>query len=216
MLTVNEAFELLKKEKITDSVQMLRRWLRQGVLKGHPSENRKDGWRIAKKELEQFIATRTPAPAKELIALREQNKNLQAKLEILQLENKELKQQLANVTQGNITGGNIIRELNNQELAMLWQEAVKNLKTEPDILEGAYQSLVKEILDKNTSMTKLYDHKFKRPYVCPFTNKKFSNPERLIASAIPWLIRAKQLEKKRKKERDEQEEYQKKMLAFAK
>jgi len=180
MLTVNEAFEVLKKERITNSVQMLRRWLRQGVLKGHRSENRKDGWRIAEKELAQFIAVRTPVPDKEVIALREQNKCLQAKLEMLQLENKELKEKLDNVTRGNI-----IRELNNQELTILWQKTITDLEAEPDILEGAYQSLITQVLDKNTGMTKLYNHNFKRPYVCPFTNKKFSSPERLIESVIP-------------------------------
>ena len=196
MLTVNEAFEILKTEKITNSAQMVRRWLRQGKLKGHRSENRKDGWRIDEKELKQFIAARAPVSDEELIHLKQQNTILKSELELLQAENKELKHKLSNITHGNMK-----KELTHHEVITIWHNAIKNLGEEEDILDAAYGSLIKGVLDNETGITKLHNPKFKRPYLCPFTNKKFGSPERLIKSAIPWLIDVMRLRKKRKQEK---------------
>lgn len=55
MLTVREAVELLCNHRITSSEQMVRRWLRQGKIKGVISQNRKVGWRICKWELLDFM-----------------------------------------------------------------------------------------------------------------------------------------------------------------
>ncbi len=55
MLTVKEALCVLDDHYITSSEQMIRRWLRQGKLKGIRSQNRKDGWRICEKELYRFM-----------------------------------------------------------------------------------------------------------------------------------------------------------------
>lgn len=55
--TVNEAFEILKREGVTKSVQVIRRWLRSGELKGTRA-SRKEGWKIKKSDLQTFIDTR--------------------------------------------------------------------------------------------------------------------------------------------------------------
>lgn len=55
--TVSKAFELLKQEGITKNVQVLRRWLRSGELKGTRT-SRKEGWKIEKSDLQKFIDTR--------------------------------------------------------------------------------------------------------------------------------------------------------------
>lgn len=55
MLTVKDATGFLNDHHITSSEQMVRRWLRQGKIKGIPSENRKIGWRICTRDLISFM-----------------------------------------------------------------------------------------------------------------------------------------------------------------
>ena len=57
---VNEALEVLKSYDITSSKQMITRWLREGKLVGEVSVNRKEGWRIHEKDLEDFIERMKP------------------------------------------------------------------------------------------------------------------------------------------------------------
>ena len=58
--SVDEAFELLKSYKITTHKESVRRWLRDGVIKGIAPSSRKDGWRISKEALDDFIQERLP------------------------------------------------------------------------------------------------------------------------------------------------------------
>lgn len=57
---VNEALEILKSYDITSSKQMITRWLREGKILGEVSANRKEGWRIHEKDLEDFIERMKP------------------------------------------------------------------------------------------------------------------------------------------------------------
>jgi hypothetical protein len=57
---VDEAFEILKENKITTHKESIRRWLRTGVLKGIAPTSRKEGWQIPKRELREFIQQRLP------------------------------------------------------------------------------------------------------------------------------------------------------------
>src|SRR5699024_7040385 len=57
---VNEAFHLLQKNKITTNEESVRRWLRQGVIKGIPPTSRKEGWLIREDDLHEFIRSRIP------------------------------------------------------------------------------------------------------------------------------------------------------------
>jgi excisionase family DNA binding protein len=87
MLTVHEALEYLKKTGITDSQQVVRKWIRDGELKAIPPEKgrRKDGYRIPIEELEQFIAQRNPLYP-EVKRLREENQRLKDELKRLKSE----------------------------------------------------------------------------------------------------------------------------------
>lgn len=60
MYTVDEAFEILERNKITTSKESVRRWLREGVIKANPPATRKQGWRISEDALNRFIAERLP------------------------------------------------------------------------------------------------------------------------------------------------------------
>lgn len=55
MYSVEQALEVLKKENITNSVQMLRRWLRDDKIDGATRKSRKTGWEIPIESLNQFI-----------------------------------------------------------------------------------------------------------------------------------------------------------------
>lgn len=57
---VEEAFERLKACKVTTNKESVRRWLRQGVIKGIAPSSRKEGWKISQKELDLFIQQRVP------------------------------------------------------------------------------------------------------------------------------------------------------------
>lgn len=60
MYSVDEVFELLKTYKITTHKESVRRWLRQGDLKGIAPSSRKEGWQIPKKALDDFLQKRLP------------------------------------------------------------------------------------------------------------------------------------------------------------
>jgi len=59
-LSIDEAFEQLKRLKITTNKESVRRWLRQGTIKGIPPVSKKEGWKIPKESLEEFIQKRMP------------------------------------------------------------------------------------------------------------------------------------------------------------
>lgn len=58
--TVNEAFQLLKNYKITSHKESVRRWLREGIIKGTSPRSRKEGWTIQENDLMDFIRSRMP------------------------------------------------------------------------------------------------------------------------------------------------------------
>ncbi|WP_221568705.1 hypothetical protein [Alkalihalobacillus sp. TS-13] len=49
---------MLKSYKITTHKESVRRWLRQGVLKGIAPSSRKEGWQIPKEALDDFLLQR--------------------------------------------------------------------------------------------------------------------------------------------------------------
>jgi hypothetical protein len=57
---VESALEVLKKYSITESKQMVTRWIRKGKLRGYRSENRKEGYKIPEEELYRFIDDKRP------------------------------------------------------------------------------------------------------------------------------------------------------------
>lgn len=204
MLTVEEAFHILQREGITNSIQMVRRWLRECKIKGICTPNRKEGWRIPKHELNVFIESRyLNAGLKQEIA------RLTVEIERLTEENERLKQQLNHITNHNVTNSNVtygnIKELTPQEVESLWLEITKTITDSAEILEQAHRHLFLNLFRKNESKTNLYNPKYKRPYLCPFTNKKFNSAESLVQAAIAWLINFSKNELQRKQDKEEQQ-----------
>lgn len=60
LYTVEEAFKLLQEYKITSHQESVRRWLREGKIKGIPPKSRKDGWMIEEHDLVSFVQSRMP------------------------------------------------------------------------------------------------------------------------------------------------------------
>lgn len=106
MLTVKEAIGLLYEYRIDHSEQMIRRWLRQGKIKGFRSTNRKEGWRIPASEVWQIIEDqRWEGTAYErgiddqtkIDRLFEEVMELRKQIEELEKENMELREKLGEV-----------------------------------------------------------------------------------------------------------------------
>lgn len=60
---VHEVLAILQKYYITDSVQMVTRWIRDGKLYGIRGENRKEGYKVAEDDLYEFIEEQRPGLA---------------------------------------------------------------------------------------------------------------------------------------------------------
>lgn len=61
---LDELFDILKQKKITTNKESVRRWLRQGKLKGTKGAGtRKNSWWVTKEELQRFLAERLPEDA---------------------------------------------------------------------------------------------------------------------------------------------------------
>jgi hypothetical protein len=58
---VHQALKILKEYYITDSIQMVTRWIREGKIRAERSANRKEGWRIHHDDLFEFIEEHRPA-----------------------------------------------------------------------------------------------------------------------------------------------------------
>jgi DNA repair exonuclease SbcCD ATPase subunit len=57
---VHQALKILQQYYITDSIQMVTRWIREGKIKAERSANRREGWRIHKEDLFDFIEEQRP------------------------------------------------------------------------------------------------------------------------------------------------------------
>ncbi|MGO4887085.1 helix-turn-helix domain-containing protein [Anaerobacillus sp. MEB173] len=58
-MNVEQALSKLKEAGVTDSIQTVRRWLREGKIKATRSEFRKAGYLIDHEDLQRFINQRT-------------------------------------------------------------------------------------------------------------------------------------------------------------
>ncbi|WP_206514660.1 hypothetical protein [Brevibacillus marinus] len=89
----------------------------------------------------------------------------------------------------NLTTAN---ELEYRQVEKLWHD-VSPAHTKdhpPEVIDDAKKSLFQTLFPNNATRTMLHNPKLKaRPYVCPFTGKKYGSVENLVRAAIPWLIR---------------------------
>ncbi|WP_304459642.1 hypothetical protein [Alicyclobacillus sendaiensis] len=84
----------------------------------------------------------------------------------------------------------IYRELTRPEVDALWRAADKS-DYPPEVVQSAYESLIRGVGLRSNESTCLATGTGHRPYVCPFRGPRFryGSPERLIETAIPWLLR---------------------------
>ena len=82
------------------------------------------------------------------------------------------------------------RELTLAEVDVLWRAADKS-GYPPEVVQSAYASLMRGVGLCDSEYTRLATGTGRRPYVCPFRGPRFryGSPERLIETAIPWLLR---------------------------
>ncbi len=111
--------------------------------------------------------------------------------EVLKLKNKVagLEKELQTLNNSNT---NLPKELTRAEVEDIWQNDGTRVKYHPDVQQKARQSLFKGLFSDDGDKTSLFNSDFKvRPYVCPFTNKKFGIAGNLVKSAIPLLVKQK-------------------------
>ncbi|WLR44440.1 helix-turn-helix domain-containing protein (plasmid) [Bacillus carboniphilus] len=58
-MNIDEVFERLQELKITTNKESVRRWLRQGKIKGE-IRSKKEGWFVRESDLQEFIESRMP------------------------------------------------------------------------------------------------------------------------------------------------------------
>lgn len=144
-INTDQAYEMLKGAGVTDSIQTVRRWLREGKIKANRTQNRKVGFEIDKRDLQRFINERTGMDKDISI------KNL--KLENLQLKN------IQKSIMSEISGfNNRIESLN---------KTIELLKKENKAFEEGYKTikkinerLSKELSDLREGKFKLFEDAF--------------------------------------------------------
>lgn len=193
MYTVIEALQELQAKGITDSIQMVRRWLREGVIQGERSGDRKTGWQIHPDELARFIAARHPGE----------------KLRLLEAEIDRLTDEIERLRKERHVAGRHPTEsaplYGARDVDECWNMRLHDYKDVPDeILQEARHSLNRGLLEMKTATQ----------YICPFTGKRFGRCDNLIRAAIPYVIEATIAQHKRKEERRDRER-EKRPLYFA-
>ena len=79
-MNVDQAFEILKENRLTENIQTVRRWIRNGEIKAHITNNRKAGYIINEDDLNYFISSRNPL-SKEINRLNSKIRELEETLE---------------------------------------------------------------------------------------------------------------------------------------
>jgi cell division septum initiation protein DivIVA len=203
MLTQAEALERLKAAGITDSIQVLRKWVREEQIKAEKSSNRKEGYRIDEIDLERFIQKRNPLYA-EVKQLRQENAQLKAEIE-------HLKQQISNAKDGSedepkedesepigpAQGADRNGELSWNEVCDIYERETKRIK-DSDILGGIWEEVMgllfpMSLFPEETESTELRQRSGQ--FMCPATGKVFPQAEEAVTSLIQFVIKKYQPKK---------------------
>ncbi|MBC9785957.1 hypothetical protein H1S01_15840 [Heliobacterium chlorum] len=96
MLTVVEAVAILTEAGITNSPEILRRWLRQGKIKGE-CLHRAAGWKVDETDLHRFIKEHSNITRLKLSALEAEVERLLGKLAEVTAERDELRARLTTI-----------------------------------------------------------------------------------------------------------------------
>ena len=158
---IHEVLAILQRYYITDSPQMVSRWIRDGKIHGVRSENRKEGYRVSEEDLFEFIEEQRPGLPSIMNVYDEYVKNLnldkgetqdniedhkedEKKNEIFELRNRvqELEDQLNDMEQEKqIVEMNVITKM--EENSKLIKEN-NDLKGEVELLTQLYEIIDEE------------------------------------------------------------------------
>lgn len=204
MLTQAEALERLKKVGITDSIQVLRRWVRDGKIKAEKSLNKKEGYRIDLADLERFIEERNPL-YKEVKQLRDEVYLLKSKIDELKKEvakggevneektkeSEDEESEPRSPTKGAKRSSTKNGELNRDQVFDIFVRETKNVR-DSELLGAASEELFGILFPQSlfpqfeSETTEL---KLGSRFVCPGTGKKFVTAEGAARSYVNFLIR---------------------------
>jgi|GEM_PF-6521513 len=94
MLTTEQVLERLKQEGITENIQMVRRWIRNGELPAQAPSKRKDGYLVDEADLSAFIEKKRKKPNKTAEEYEAEIQGLMAELARVKEENSQLQKEL--------------------------------------------------------------------------------------------------------------------------
>ncbi|TCS92214.1 hypothetical protein [Hazenella coriacea] len=196
MLRVPEVTERLKQNGIEVTDQVLRKWLREGDLKGIRA-SKKEGWKVSGDELERFISEKNPL-YREVKRLKEENARLVGEIQQLKNELERLKSSPSTLASTpKPQKEKVARELRREEVHQIYINSMDVTSIPTDLYQGgahavfenAYKKLESLVFGENdvTDLYKPKTHKT-RPYQCPGTGKNFGTPEKVILCLGGWLI----------------------------
>ena len=86
------------------------------------------------------------------------------------------------------------RELSRGEVEVIWNQVTTESTGSDYVRQAAHDSLIRGLFPKEEPLTHLAMANGPRPYRCPFRSTRrggrfyYSTPERLVKTAIPWLL----------------------------
>jgi small-conductance mechanosensitive channel len=135
---VHEVLKILEQYYITDSIQMVTRWIRERKILAERSDNKKDGWKIYENDLFEFIEDKRPGLPQVMSVYEGYIKNLHVK----QDESSRL-----------TTVNNVEKEPN--------EEVIPTLREEVLTLESMVEQLQDSLSQVNEDMIKVLDQNYK-------------------------------------------------------
>lgn len=101
MLTTEQVLKRLSEEGITENIQMVRRWIRQGDLPAKAPAKRKDGYLVAESDLAAFIEKKRKKPKRTAAEYEAEIQQLKEDLERMMAENAQLREELERAEERN-------------------------------------------------------------------------------------------------------------------
>ncbi|MGG0657250.1 hypothetical protein [Rummeliibacillus pycnus] len=156
---VHEVLAILQKYYITESPQMVTRWIREGKIQGIRSENRREGYRVSEDDLLDYIEELRPGLPAIMEIYEEYIKNLGFQ------QNEEEKQSQDNIQNLEIEQESKVREYE-KEIKDL-RDQIYNLETELIDLQQEKQIVEMNVIDlmeendkltvENNDLTELFE-----------------------------------------------------------
>lgn len=188
-LNVYEVLDILKKYYITESEQMVTRWIREDKIKATRTDNRKEGWEINESDLYAFIDNLRPGlqqTYQENEILKEENKKLSEisnnvgfEIEQQQLSIEDLDNQHNQVKYGKIDYFLL------EKVFFASEELAYISKNEQD---HKFKSFYNLFFDNDKLKPEIFDPD-QNVYMCPITYRTFDYPKPLIKNAVKEFLK---------------------------